>query len=828
MKLNQRIITTILYCTFSTFLSAQIQHLQTIEDGYLEAAQHVKVSPDDNFVYAAGDEGFAIYQRNISTGQLSEIMATDSISAEGLGITHSGKYLFMLRHHAIYTYERDLQTGLLTWNSVRADVSNGNYANIEVTSDDATIAVSDDHYDRVRFYDLDTTNGNLILTQAFYDWQNANFLEGASGISFSADDKYLAVAPRDESAITIFKRDNIGQYQVHQEIEDTTPNFNWYEPNDAIFTSNNKYLFVATNAVITTFELNDSSGFWDFKHNYATGGNSQNPFMNGIRSIRLSNDEQSLFAITYYGDELIHINIDSTGMLYVPTFITDDLIGVDGLDQAFNLELSNDGQNIYVAAHEDDALSVFSFDTTLLTMSYLELHKGSPNNADALYRADQVEISPDGKHVYTTSRYDQGIAVFERDSITGILTFIQQYKFWDYEIWTGTITENSLSITPDGEHLYLGRSGLYRFKRNTTTGKIINTGNYNYPRGKIKVAPNNQFIVDINEQTNLITIYQKLPGVNGNITFKSELDAFDDTIPSLSYAIDLIISNDSRFVYVTTAHSHPNFADQNTILIFEVNPQTFDIQHIQTIMSADVPTTDFDYLYRLAFSYNEKALYVSDLTGDKLYTFSRNTSTGELQFVQSFQNHQNNIQGMGEIRIINTSPTDGKVFLVSKDSIAIFQSYQANDSLTFLTSYSLLNIGANWGFSYSDLAFANNGQHFYMVNQSSNAILTFENQYYNDTIPLGNLSVSTIFINDNQLKLKAFPNPTTDQINLQLTLDKPQDLNISIINNNGQIIRNQQFRKQVGEQTFTFDLADVSKGIYYLRVNEEVVKVLKL
>ncbi len=118
---------------------AQIQHLQTMKDGFLEDVRHVVVSPDDNFVYAGG-KGFAIFQRDSLTGRLTQVMATDSIYPNAMGITNSGQYLMLLMgDYGIHIYERNLQTGMLTWKSKAPDVSHGYYSDIEFTNDDSPI-----------------------------------------------------------------------------------------------------------------------------------------------------------------------------------------------------------------------------------------------------------------------------------------------------------------------------------------------------------------------------------------------------------------------------------------------------------------------------------------------------------------------------------------------------------------------------------------------------------------------------------------------------------------------------------------------------------------
>ena len=135
------------YIILSNSLFGQVQFIEKLQDGYLESVRCVDISPDNQFVYAVGEDGFTCFQRDISTGELTMIIATDTIRAEALRISNSGKFLFMARSNALYVYERNLQTGALTWKSQAIDASAGYYINIRLTQDDGLLAISDDQHE---------------------------------------------------------------------------------------------------------------------------------------------------------------------------------------------------------------------------------------------------------------------------------------------------------------------------------------------------------------------------------------------------------------------------------------------------------------------------------------------------------------------------------------------------------------------------------------------------------------------------------------------------------------------------------------------------------
>ena len=84
-------------------------------------------------------------------------------------------------------------------------------------------------------------------------------------------------------------------------------------------------------------------------------------------------------------------------------------------------------------------------------------------------------VSPDSKHVYTTAKVENALAVWERDASTGALSLLSVVR-------NGAAVEGSLAkaqslvISPDGMSIYVGASGptnaVSVFGRNPTTGSV--------------------------------------------------------------------------------------------------------------------------------------------------------------------------------------------------------------------------------------------------------------------------------------------------------------------------------------------------------------------
>ena len=83
-------------------------------------------------------------------------------------------------------------------------------------------------------------------------------------------------------------------------------------------------------------------------------------------------------------------------------FKKDDLDAVDGLDGAIDLVVSPDGEHDYGVGQNDDALVVFTRNSTTGRLAFVEFQK---DGVAGLNGIPPVTISADGKHVYVTGTF---------------------------------------------------------------------------------------------------------------------------------------------------------------------------------------------------------------------------------------------------------------------------------------------------------------------------------------------------------------------------------------------------------------------------------------
>jgi uncharacterized repeat protein (TIGR01451 family) len=98
-------------------------------------------------------------------------------------------------------------------------------------------------------------------------------------------------------------------------------------------------------------------------------------------------------------------------------------------------------------------VAVFSRSSTTGALTFMEVQKDGVGGVDGLFAAASVAVSPDGKHVYTASIGDDAVAVFSRNSTTGALTFVEAHQDGVAGV-DGLDGASSLAASPDGKHLY--------------------------------------------------------------------------------------------------------------------------------------------------------------------------------------------------------------------------------------------------------------------------------------------------------------------------------------------------------------------------------------
>jgi 6-phosphogluconolactonase (cycloisomerase 2 family) len=123
--------------------------------------------------------------------------------------------------------------------------------------------------------------------------------------------------------------------------------------------------------------------------------------------------------------------------------------GADGLGGAWSVAVSPDGGNVYVVSRYDDAVAMFQRDGIGI-LHYLGKVADGVDGVDGLDSPTDVAVSPDGIRVYVTSDGDDAVAIFDRDLGTGLLTFIAALRDDDVAV-TALRDPSAVAVVQSGD-----------------------------------------------------------------------------------------------------------------------------------------------------------------------------------------------------------------------------------------------------------------------------------------------------------------------------------------------------------------------------------------
>ena len=219
--------------------------------------------------------------------------------------------------------------------------------------------------------------------------------------------------------------------------------------------------------------------------------------MNGVRDVALSGD--LLFATEFNEDTLSVWRVNAeAGTLSRIVRYRDNTDGIDGLDGALNVAVSDDGKLLFVTANEDDALSVWrvnaSSGTLEQTALYLDLAAQSTitevdGRADGLNGARAVAAS--GNLLFVTANEAETLSVWRVNASSGTLEQTALYQDSDVRDAAFNYIENvdgrfdGLDLAEDiavsGKLLFVtafNENAVSVWQVNAEAGTLLQTGFY--------------------------------------------------------------------------------------------------------------------------------------------------------------------------------------------------------------------------------------------------------------------------------------------------------------------------------------------------------------
>jgi DNA-binding beta-propeller fold protein YncE len=255
-----------------------------------------------------------------------------------------------------------------------------------------------------------------------------------------------------------------------------------------------------------------------------------------------------------------HRNL-ADGTLTYQDMVQDGIDDVNGLDLANSVTLSPDGNNVYATAEADSAVAVFHRNSSTGALVFLQDLVDGVGAVDGLAGAQQIAISPDGKHAYVTGFGEDALAVFSRSGVDGFLTYKEVYKDGDPGV-DGLGGAAGVAVSPDGKHVYVNGyndNSVAAFSRNPTTGSLTfiglqpdEIGNVHGIIGSARLAfsPDGATVYVTAYDDNALLVFARNAGNGSLIPVEARYDG-KDGFDGLDGCFGIAVSPSGKYIYVT-------------------------------------------------------------------------------------------------------------------------------------------------------------------------------------------------------------------------------------------------------------------------------------
>jgi cysteine-rich repeat protein len=354
----------------------------------------------------------------------------------------------------------------------------------------------------------------------------------------------------------------------------------------------------------------------------------------------------------------------------------DGVAGVDGIDGPQGLALSPDGRDLYVAGSSENALAIFHRDAVTGTLTYVGVERNGVNGVSGLGLAQSVALSPDGKHVYVAGGNDKAVAVFERNAVNGILTFVEA-KVQGVDGVVGLNGAESVIVSPDGKNVYVGAdvsNSVTVFSRNATTGALtfveskrdgVDGVDGLRKTRSVAVSSDGKNVYSAGSLDDAVAVFGR-DETTGTLTYLQLLKDDTDGIDGLARARAVAVSHDGRHVYVAAG-------TDDAIAIFARDAAT-GLLTFHGFLAKRLGTRGLDNAQSVVVSEDGMRAYVASSVDQSVAAFARDPVTGDLTFIDMLRDSDPGIDGLGDAAAVIVSPDGLHVYAVgySDDAVDVF------------------------------------------------------------------------------------------------------------------------------------------------------------
>jgi len=423
----------------------------------------------------------------------------------------------------------------------------------------------------------------------------------------------------------------------------------------------------------------------------------------------------------------------STGFSALAQLHFEDMVfeklGRPFLDNASAVTASPDGAFLYVSSYDDGAISVFRRNTDG-TLEFINAQINELEGVSGLTNTYDVKVSPDNRHIYATSETDNALVYFSKNPTTGILTYLGKYEDGVNNI-EGLEGAFLMDFSPDGNYLYvLGRNenALSVFNRNVNDGSLSpiqilrddqqGNNNMNYPV-TVKVTPDSRHVMVTSYGDEALSWYTR-DASTGMLTYSGALLSEDIPNNPLEGAFGLDISKDGKNAYVSSR-------DGNSLDVFSRNSNTGMLSYMTSFVNEENGITGLLGTAAVVVSADDEQVYAAGTGSDALVVFNRNTVTGSLTYKETLTDGTQNITDLDFPVAFAVNEHFDEIYVADFGSNALlaFSRDENSDALDFSFSERGSGLGITGLKGVVSATLSPDGNHLYAAGKDGDAMSIF-------------------------------------------------------------------------------------------------------
>ena len=559
-------------------------------------------------------------------------------------------------------------------------------------------------------------------------------LSQPTSVVIAPGNNHVYAASSGSNSIILFSRNSFtGRLQQIQTYTDNENGIDGLsQVHDLAISPDGFHLYAAGEAddSVAVFSRDTESGLLTFIEKHKNGIFGVHG-LDGVSGILVSPDGKNVYAAGTHDDQIVVFDRHAyLGTLTFKESITDGVAGVDGLDGSRGLSMSTDNRFLYSTGIVDDAVTVFSRDTSTGVLSYVEMKKDGSGGITSLNGANDLLVSPDGQYLYVTAPNDDAVTVFNISTSTGALTFVEAQVDGILGV-DGLDGAFGIVASPDNLHVYvvgLNDNAISTFRRSSLDGSLFyvevsidGTGTVDgmqFPVSTDVTSDGTHIYVAGKGEDSIVEFTRS--SSTGTITYSGKSTNNFQGVDGLEGVTDVELLSNEKVLY-TAGY------DEDTIGIFSASATTSILTYNGQINDSQSASNYLDGVYTLESSSNSKFLYAGSSIGDSISAFSINSATGTLAYIEHHIDNTAGVEGLDGVRDIRISPSGSHLYTAGfeDNAIGVFSIDGTSGQLSFIRSYVNGLDGVHGIQGATAIAISPDGKHLYCAGWKGNSVAAF-------------------------------------------------------------------------------------------------------